>query len=80
MSSEMGLMVTTNYDRWCIALFCAGEVLFLKFNRSVSQEREARISFIVFIYSFITVVVYRPLSTQTILLLPLPCMVASSFI
>jgi len=37
--SRMGWMGVIKYNRWCVALFCTGEVIFLKFNRSVARER-----------------------------------------
>ena len=34
---EMGWIGMIKYSRWCVALFRAGEVIFLKFNRLVSR-------------------------------------------
>ena len=83
LSSGVGYIGVIKYRRWFVALFRAGEVLFLKFNRSVSREREARrlsIEIYLFIYSFITLVILKSLATHTLLLLSFPCLVASSFV
>ena len=51
-SSRMGRMGVIKYGRWCVALFRAGEMLFLKFNRSVSLEKEAQRSYIAFYFIY----------------------------